>query len=58
MSLSIAGFNADLISQPESAIHVLNTLLGIVPFFVAIGMFFVAYFHPIEKEVAEMNASK
>lgn len=57
-TLSIAGFNAELSAQPIAAIRTLNALLGIVPFFVAIGMFFVAYFHPIEKEVAEMNASK
>lgn len=57
-SLSIAGFNAELTTQPAPAITALTALLGIVPFFVAIGMFFVAHFHPIEKEVAEMNNSK
>jgi len=57
-ALSIAGFNAEFNTQPAAAITVLTALLGIVPFFVAIGMFFVAYFHPIEKEVAEMNSLK
>ena len=57
-TLSIAGFNAELSTQPVPAIHTLNALLGVVPFFVAIGMFFVSYFHPIEKEVAEMNRAK
>lgn len=54
-TLSIAGFNAELNVQPDNAIYTLTALLGIVPFFVAIGMFFVSYFHPIEKEVAEMK---
>ena len=57
-TLSMAGFNAELSIQPVPAIRTLTALLGIVPFFVAIGMFFVSYFHPIEKEVAEMNNAK
>ena len=57
-SLAVAGFNAELPAQPDKAIHVLIHLLGIVPFFVAALMFLVSAFHPIEKEVAEMNSSK
>ncbi len=54
-SLGFAGFNAALPAQPETAIRTLMALLGIVPFCVAILMFLVAFFHPIEKEVANMQ---
>lgn len=56
--LARAGFDVNLAAQPNSFIRALNALLGIIPCFVAIAMFFVARFHPIEKEVAEMNSLK
>lgn len=57
-ALSIAGFNADLSTQPAPAIHTLAALLGIVPLCVAALMLLVAIFHPIEKEMAELNQTK
>lgn len=57
-ALSAAGFNAELAQQPASAINTLCALLGWVPMLVAAIMFVTVAFHPIEREMAEMNAAK
>lgn len=54
-ALAAAGFNAELPSQPETAINTINALLGWVPMLVAAVMLVIVYFHPIEKEMAEMK---
>ncbi len=57
-ALGAAGFNADLATQPQAAINTICALLGWVPALVAVAMFVVACFHPIEKEMADMHAAK
>ena len=57
-ALAAAGFNADLVVQPEPAITTLNAMLGWVPMVIAIVMLVVVFFHPIEKEMAAMHAEK
>ena len=57
-ALAAAGFNAELASQPQSAINALCAMLGWVPMVVAGVMLVVAIFHPIEKEMAQMDAVK
>ena len=57
-ALSAAGFNADLDVQPQAAIDTLNSLLGWVPMLLAVVMLVIVWFHPIEKEMAEMNQTK
>jgi len=57
-ALAAAGFNADLPTQPQSAIHAICALLGWVPMLVAAVMFVVVTFHPIEKEMAAMRQSR
>lgn len=54
-ALAAAGFNAELPTQPESAINTINALLGWVPMLVAAVMLVIVYFHPIEKEMAAMK---
>ena len=54
-ALAAAGFNAELDVQPEAAINTINALLGWVPMLIAVAMFFIVYFHPIEKEMADMR---
>jgi Na+/melibiose symporter-like transporter len=54
-ALGAAGFNADLPVQPESANETICALLGWVPMIFAGIMLVIAFFHPIEKEMAEMR---
>ncbi|GHU83925.1 sugar transporter [Clostridia bacterium] len=48
LSLSLAGFNADLPAQPPSVIHVITLMLGWVPVIITAIMFFAAFFLTIE----------
>ena len=57
-ALASAGFNAELPTQPQAAIHTITALLGWVPMLIAVVMLVVAIFHPVEREMAEMNAAK
>ena len=57
-ALAAAGFNAELSAQPQSAIDTINALLGWVPMLVAALMLVIVCFHPIEKEMAEMEAGR
>ena len=57
-ALAAAGFNAELTVQPESAINTINALLGWVPMCIAAVMLVVVFFHPIEKDMAAMNAER
>jgi len=57
-ALAAAGFNADLPQQPEAALNGICSLLGWVPMLVSAIMFVVVFFHPIEKEMAEMKQSQ
>ncbi len=57
-ALAAAGFNADLPDQPLSAINTINALLGWVPMLIAAAMLIIAFVHPIEKEMAAMQAEQ
>lgn len=57
-ALAAAGFNADLPKQPEAAIDTICALLGWVPMLVAAVMLVIVFFHPIEKEMAQMKKEK
>lgn len=57
-ALAAAGFNAELSAQPQAAINTINALLGWVPMLVAALMLVIVFFHPIEKEMAEMEAGR
>ena len=57
-ALAAAGFNADLPSQPQSAIDTICALLGWVPMLVAVVMLVIAIFHPIEKEMAQLRRAE
>ena len=57
-ALAAAGFNADLPVQPDSAITTINAMLGWVPMCIAVVMLVVVFFHPIEKDMAEMRADQ
>ena len=54
-ALAAAGFNAELPSQPQSAIDTICALLGWVPMIIAAVMLLIAAFHPIEKEMAAIT---
>ena len=54
-TLAAAGFNADLASQPQSAIDTICALLGWVPMVIAAVMLVIAACHPIEKEMAAIT---
>jgi Na+/melibiose symporter-like transporter len=56
--LAAAGFNAELPAQPQAAIDTICALLGWVPMLVAGVMLVVVYFHPIEKEMAQMRSER
>ncbi len=56
--MGAAGFDAELTVQPQSAIDTICALLGWVPMVVAVIMLIVVFFHPIEKEMASMQAGK
>ena len=53
--LAAAGFNAELATQPQSAIDTICALLGWVPMLVAAVMMVIVFFHPIEKEMTAMK---
>lgn len=57
-ALSAAGFNADLPAQPQSAISTICALLGWVPMLIAVVWLFIAMFHPIEKEMAQIEKAQ
>lgn len=57
-ALAKAGFNAELPQQPTTAINTINALLGWIPALLALVMLAIAYFHPIEREMAAMNEAK
>ena len=57
-ALGKAGFDAELAAQPQSAIDTICALLGWVPMIFAGIMLVIAFFHPIEKEMAEMKKAK
>ena len=54
-ALAAAGFNAELPSQPQSAIDTICALLGWVPMIITAVMLLIAAFHPIEKEMAAIT---
>ena len=54
-AMAAAGFNADMPQQPDTALQTICALLGWVPMLVAAVMLVVVFFHPIEKEMAEMH---
>jgi len=53
--LAKTGFNAELPQQPAATENAICALLGWVPMIVAAVMIVCAFFHPIEKETAEMK---
>ena len=57
-ALAHFGFNAELPTQPQSAIDTICALLGWVPMLVAVVMLVVAFFHPIEHEMAQMKGEE
>ena len=57
-TMAAMGFDGSLPQQPQSALDTICALLGWVPMVVACIMLVVVYFHPIEKEMAQMKASK
>ena len=57
-ALAAAGFNAELEVQPEAAINTINALLGWVPMLIAMVMFFIVFFHPIEQDMERMRKEK
>ena len=54
-ALAAAGFNAELPTQPQSAIDTICAMLGWVPMVIAALMLLIAFVHPIEKEMAAMR---
>ncbi len=54
-ALAAAGFVEKAETQPQSAIDTICALLGWVPMLVAAVMLVVVFFHPIEKEMAQMR---
>ncbi len=57
-ALAAAGFNAALKTQPAAAENAICALLGWVPAIIACIMLVVVFFHPIEKEMREMESSE
>ncbi|MGI6072376.1 MAG: MFS transporter [Lachnospiraceae bacterium] len=57
-ALAAAGFDAEIPTQPAAAINTINSLLGWIPMILVALMLVIAFFHPIEKEMAAMNADK
>ncbi len=55
-ALSAAGFNAELETQPATALSSLTAMLGWVPMLIAAVMLVIVCFHPIEKDMAKMQA--
>lgn len=57
-ALAAAGFDASLAQQSRSTQNTICALLGWVPMIIAAAMLAVAFFHPIEKETAQMKRSE
>lgn len=57
-ALAAAGFDAKLSAQPQAAINTITSMLGWVPLLIAVVMLVVAFFHPVEKEMADMRRAK
>ncbi len=57
-ALASAGFDAELASQPQSALDTICTLLGWVPMIVAAVMLLIVFFHPIEIDMKAMKEAK
>ena len=57
-ALAKAGFDAELAAQPQAALDTICGLLGWAPALLAVIMLVVLWFHPIEKEMADMNKAK
>ncbi len=57
-ALAAAGFVEKAPAQPQAAINTICALLGWVPMVVAGIMLAVVWFHPIEKEMANMRAKQ
>ncbi len=56
-AMAAAGFSAELPQQPQAALDTICALLGWVPMVISLFMLLSAFFHPIEKETAEMKRS-
>jgi len=54
-ALAAAGFDASLPQQNQATKDTICALLGWVPMIIALAMLAAAFFHPIEKETAEMK---
>ncbi len=57
-ALARAGFDADMATQPQAALDTICALLGWAPALLAVVMLVVLWFHPIEKEMAQMLKAK
>lgn len=57
-ALAAAGFVEKAPSQPQAAVDTICALLGWVPMLIAVVMLVVVWFHPIEKEMADMRAKR
>ena len=57
-ALAKAGFNAEMATQPQAALDTICALLGWVPTLLAVLMLVVLWFHPIEKDLANMLKEK
>ncbi|MDR3276839.1 MAG: glycoside-pentoside-hexuronide (GPH):cation symporter, partial [Treponema sp.] len=58
ISLSVSGFDASLVDQPESAIKAINFMLGWAPCITAVIMLIVVCFHTVEADLKKMLAEK
>ncbi len=58
VSMSIAGFDAELVSQPAQTLSTINALLGWVPMLVAVGMLVVVCFLNVEDDLKRVNDEK
>lgn len=58
VSLHLAGFNADVKTQPAAAVNTICAMLGWVPMLVAVVMLIVVLFLNIEDDTRRMNEEK
>ena len=56
--LAVAGYNANLVSQPSSVNNMITVLIGWIPLVLAILMLVVCIYFPIEKDMKKMNEEK
>ena len=56
--LAVAGYNANLVSQPTSVNNMITVLIGWIPLVLAILMLIVCIYFPIEKDMKKMNEEK